>query len=115
MVQVVAPAVALVAGAGEAVDDAEQAEGAGDGAGDVELARRAARTPQNTRGAKNAAARPIGTLIRKVSRQPCDAERVVEAGEPAAEDQADRGAGAGHRRRRRRTRGCAPGRPGRSW
>ena len=34
----VAPAVVAVAGAGQAVDEGEQAAGAGDGAGDVELA-----------------------------------------------------------------------------
>ena len=34
----VAPAVRGLAGAGQAEDDAEQAEGAGEGAGDVELA-----------------------------------------------------------------------------
>ena len=96
----VAPAVALVAGAGEAVDEGEQAEGAGEGAGEVELRRGGDSHSRGTAARARAATMPIGTLIRKVSRQPSTAvpnRSRFEPGQPAAEDQADGRAGAGHR------------------
>ena len=58
------------AGAAEAVDEAEQAEGAGDGAGEVELAGVRLGLVEEARARASAATRPIGTLMRKVSRQP---------------------------------------------
>ena len=74
--------------------------GAGERAGQVELAAVRLATRRAGAARASAATRPIGTLIRKVSRQPSTSrpkQVEVEAGQPAAEDQADGGAGAGHR------------------
>ena len=100
MVQAVAPAVRRVAGAGEAVDEREQAAGAGDGA----RARRAGRgwrlglaeEPRGEEGGDQA-----DRHVDQEGQPPavdCGSNSVdVQAGQPAAEDQADGRAGAGHR------------------
>ncbi len=92
----VAPAVA--AGPREAVDDAEQTQGAGDGAGQVELAgvrlglvEEAGR--QERRGEADRDVDQEGEAP-AVDREAEDVRG--GAGEPAAEDQADCSAGAGH-------------------
>ncbi len=99
MRQRVAPAVVGVAGAGEAVDDPDEAGGAGQRAGQVQLARVPVALGEEVRRGEGR-----GQADRDVDeeRQPppgdVDAEQgEVEPGEPAAEDQADGRAGPGHR------------------
>ena len=78
MVPGVAPAVGLLAGAGQAVDQAEQAEGAGDGAGDVELARVRLRLAQDARGEQRG-----DEADRDVDEEGQAPAGVVDAGEPS--------------------------------
>ena len=112
--QAVAPAVRRVAGAGEAVDQGEQAAGAGDGAGDVELAAVALGLVEEARGeqGRDEADRHVdqegqAPAVLRVEHVRCSAR---SASHP----------GSGRRPHRRptsrrtpRRRGCAPVRPGR--
>ena len=74
---------------GQAVDDADQAEGAGERAGQVEPAGLALGLGEEARGEEGGE-----QADRHVDEE---GPAPVHLGEPAAEDQADGGAGAGHR------------------
>ena len=98
MVRRVAPAVRRVAGAGEPVDQGEQAARTGDGAGDVELAAVALGLVEEARGqqGRDDADRHVdqegqAPAVLRVE------QRDVQTGQPATQDQADGRTGTGHR------------------